>query len=92
MPDNKQFHILQHINIRVIIFFEAISFLLSVLDTGTKMTQRLDKLLAIRTRIIGDFDHHIVEIGKFTHEAGSHTIISFRNVAFEKTSTIYWLN
>lgn len=48
------------------------------------MSQRLEKLLAIRKRIIADCEHHIVEIEKFT-DASSRTVISFRNVALEKT-------
>lgn len=45
---------------------------------------RMDKFLAIRERIIGDFDHHREELGKFT-AASSATAVSYRMVALEKT-------
>lgn len=44
----------------------------------------MDKLLAIRRRIIGDFNHHVLEIDKFT-EASSGNAIAFREIAFEKS-------
>lgn len=47
------------------------------------MSQRLDKLLAIRNRIVGDLKHHCTEIEKYTVET-SKPIIQFRDVAFEK--------
>lgn len=48
------------------------------------MSQRLEKLLAIRKRIIGDFNHHMTEIDTFD-ENSNITTIAFREIAFEKT-------
>lgn len=45
---------------------------------------KLKKYLAIRLRIIGDFEHHNEEMDKFTTESKA-TAISFRVVALEKT-------
>lgn len=48
------------------------------------MTSKLDKLLSIRKRIIGDFEHHITEAKKFTAESAVN-LVSFRSIALEKT-------
>lgn len=48
------------------------------------MTSKLDKLLSIRTRIIGDFNHNVAEADKFT-EQSDKTLVSFRTVALEKS-------
>lgn len=48
------------------------------------MTTKLDKLLSIRKRIIGDLDHHIAEAKKFTADSAPQ-LVAFRNVALEKS-------
>lgn len=48
------------------------------------MTAKLDKLLSIRTRMIGDLEHHADEADKFT-DTSDKTLISFRSLAFEKS-------
>lgn len=48
------------------------------------MATKLDKLLSIRTRIIGDLEHHVIEARKFTEESNS-TLVSFRSIALEKS-------
>lgn len=48
------------------------------------ITSRLDTLLSIRTRIIGDFKHHVAEANKLT-EPGDVTLVGFRSIALEKT-------
>lgn len=49
---------------------------------------KLQKLLSIRTRIIGDFEHHLKEIEKFGEDHNT-TAITFRSLAFEKTFREY---
>lgn len=45
---------------------------------------KFEKLLTIRKRVIGEVEHHMVEIGKFTRETNTKWI-AFRRVAFEKS-------
>lgn len=44
---------------------------------------KLEKLLSIRLRAIGDIDHHVEKLAAFTEES-SPTAISFRLIALEK--------
>lgn len=48
------------------------------------MASKLEKLLSIRKRIIGDFEHHIAESKKFTADSATN-LVSFRSIALEKT-------
>lgn len=48
------------------------------------MSSKVSKLLAIRGRILGDLNHHIEEIDKFTDQTVD-TAINFRSIAFEKS-------
>lgn len=48
------------------------------------MATKLDKLLSIRTRIIGDFEHHVTEAKKFDTESNP-ALVSFRSIALEKS-------
>lgn len=47
------------------------------------MATKLEKLLSIRSRIIGDFEHHVTEAKKFNTES-TPALVSFRSVALEK--------
>lgn len=44
---------------------------------------KLDRLLSVRKRALGDFDHHIMEMKKFTTDSNT-TEVSFRVIAMEK--------
>lgn len=48
------------------------------------MTSKLDKLLSIRSRIIGDFEHHVDEINKLTSES-AESLMNFRSVTIDKS-------
>lgn len=48
------------------------------------MSSRLEKLLSIRARIIGDLEHHIAEVEKFDANS-SVALITFRSVVLEKS-------
>lgn len=48
------------------------------------MATKLDKLLSIRTRIIGDLEHHVTEAKKFNDQSAP-TLVSFRSIALEKS-------
>lgn len=48
------------------------------------MASKLDKLLSIRSRLIGDLDHHVAEIHKFDSESDK-ALITFRTSALERT-------
>lgn len=49
---------------------------------------KLQKLMSIRTRIIGDFEHHLVQIEGLGVDH-SQTAVTFRALAFEKTFREY---
>lgn len=49
----------------------------------TPAMNKLNKLLAIRTRLLEDLEHHIFEINAFTDQTKT-TIISYRTTALEK--------
>lgn len=44
---------------------------------------KLEKLLSIRKRALGDFNHHVDEVKKFTTESNA-TAVAFRVIAMEK--------
>lgn len=48
------------------------------------MATKLDNLLSIRKRIIGDSEHHVREAETFTTESSS-ALVSFRSIALEKS-------
>lgn len=48
------------------------------------MTAKLEKLLSIRKRIIGDFEHHVTEAKKFSADSNT-SLVSFQSVALEKS-------
>lgn len=50
----------------------------------TSAANKLDKLLSIRTRIIGDFEHNVAEIAKLTTTSSEPTL-NFRSVALDKS-------
>lgn len=48
------------------------------------MATKLDKLLSIRARIVGDLEHHIAEAKRFDTNS-SVALVTFRSVALEKS-------
>lgn len=48
------------------------------------MATKLDKLLSIRTRILGDLEHHVTEARKFTADSNQSSV-AFRSIALEKS-------